>query len=462
MAITLMLGGLDKVVLSNAVVYGLTKDTHLRGQQYSWVSSIFDFGSLFWIAPSVFLMQRFPVGKYVAVNVFLWGLALTCHAACQNYAGLLVCRFFLGAFEVAKVPAFSAITAMWYRKHEQPLRATIWYNAFSSVFNGLVSYGCGHIHGALDPWRYIFIVTGSFTMGWAFVCWFLLPDSPEKASFLNGRERMIAVDRAKSNQTGTTEDKAFKKEQVWEALKDPNVYIMWIFVVMCNIPNGGILAVSSSALHVAQLDPLTLLSQFNGLIIKGLGFSSLNTTLLGIPTGVISTVTGWIFSLLILYTRGKVPRTFWTGCACILPIIGTVLINQIPKSNADGRLGGLYFFYTYLAVFTTSLSLPIANTGGYTKKLFIFSGNWVAYCVGNFIGPQAFLAKEAPRYETGIHTMLGCYCACIALIAIYGVNNWFNNKKRDKDQAAESYVPQMVEPWMDITDFNNKAFRYTY
>ena len=53
----------------------------------------------------------------------------------------------------------------------------------------------------------------------------------------------IALDRAKSNQTGTVENK-FKWSQILEAICDPNVYLMWVFVVLCNIPNGGILAVS--------------------------------------------------------------------------------------------------------------------------------------------------------------------------------------------------------------------------
>lgn len=41
---TYVLNFLDKGILSNASVFGLRDDTHLVGQQYSWVGSIFYFG----------------------------------------------------------------------------------------------------------------------------------------------------------------------------------------------------------------------------------------------------------------------------------------------------------------------------------------------------------------------------------------------------------------------------------
>lgn len=42
--ITNLLGFLDKAVLSQAAVWGLLDDAHLKGQQYSWVVTLFYFG----------------------------------------------------------------------------------------------------------------------------------------------------------------------------------------------------------------------------------------------------------------------------------------------------------------------------------------------------------------------------------------------------------------------------------
>lgn len=37
-------GAVDKVSLSTAAIYGLVTDTHLQGQQYSWLGSILSLG----------------------------------------------------------------------------------------------------------------------------------------------------------------------------------------------------------------------------------------------------------------------------------------------------------------------------------------------------------------------------------------------------------------------------------
>lgn len=45
-----------------------------------------------------------------------------CHAACENYAGLVTARFFLGVGEAAVAPGFGLITGMFYKREEQPAR----------------------------------------------------------------------------------------------------------------------------------------------------------------------------------------------------------------------------------------------------------------------------------------------------------------------------------------------------
>ncbi|KAL1645420.1 hypothetical protein SLS58_003727 [Diplodia intermedia] len=42
--LTATLGAVDKVSLSTAAIYGLRTDTHLVGQQYSWLGSILSLG----------------------------------------------------------------------------------------------------------------------------------------------------------------------------------------------------------------------------------------------------------------------------------------------------------------------------------------------------------------------------------------------------------------------------------
>ena len=81
-------------------------------------------------------------------------MILTVTAACDNAAGLLVERFFLGAAESAIAPGLSVIVAMWYKRSEQPLRQAAWFigNSFAGITGGLIAYGLGHIQ-SMAPWK---------------------------------------------------------------------------------------------------------------------------------------------------------------------------------------------------------------------------------------------------------------------------------------------------------------------
>ena len=101
---------IDKTTLSYAAIFGIQQDLDLVGTQYSWLSSMFYFGFLVWALPTNLLLQRFPVGKYLGFNIFLWGTFLMIQAACQNFAQLAVLRALSGAAEACSDPGFMLIT----------------------------------------------------------------------------------------------------------------------------------------------------------------------------------------------------------------------------------------------------------------------------------------------------------------------------------------------------------------
>lgn len=108
-------------------------DTHLVGQEYSWLGSIFYFGYLAMEFPTLWLLTKVPIGKFVGITLFLWGGVLCCMAACHSFAGLAAVRFFLGIFEAGILPSLMIMNSMWYRRSEQPLRTALWYNTFAGV-----------------------------------------------------------------------------------------------------------------------------------------------------------------------------------------------------------------------------------------------------------------------------------------------------------------------------------------
>lgn len=93
------LQSLDKTTLAYASVFDLVEKTNLVGLQYSWLGSVVYLAQLVAQPLLAYLLVKVPLGKFLAISVFLWGAVLSCMTAAHNFTGLLLCRMFLGAFE---------------------------------------------------------------------------------------------------------------------------------------------------------------------------------------------------------------------------------------------------------------------------------------------------------------------------------------------------------------------------
>lgn len=272
LCITYALQFIDKTSLGYSSVYGLIPDNGLVGQQYAWASSIFYFGYLFAEYPGVAVLQRFPVAKFLGVNVVLWGAVLMSTAACSSFAGLATVRFLLGVTEATISPGFVAITGIWWSRAEQAGRSALWISflGVGGCVGTLLAFGIGHITGSLAPWKYIFLILGAATVAWGAVFILFVPDGPSGVKWLSEDEKVIAVQRVLENKTGTGRTRAFDRSQVVEAATDPAVVVLGLISFVNAIASGGL--------------------SFGSLIIQGFGFSPINTTLMQLPLSVVQTV----------------------------------------------------------------------------------------------------------------------------------------------------------------------------
>ncbi|KAL2784277.1 major facilitator superfamily domain-containing protein [Aspergillus keveii] len=432
------LSGLDKTAISAAAIYNIKGDLNLSGSQYSWIGSAPFFGGLAFMGPSAYCLQRLPSVAYFSFNVLCWGILEMCMAACTSFGGLFVCRFLLGGFEALLIPAVTLVVSMWYRPEEQPKRNSIILNVIAPILNGFVAWVCGYHKGTFATWKIIFLLLGAITIVWAGVVYLSLPNNPLDAKWLTQREKYIIIQRKASDNTGV-EAKGIKKEQIREAFLDIKTWLIWFAIMALQVPNGG-------------------LTTFNTLIISGLGFDPLETSLLAMPPGAMSTISGIVLSFLAATTRRY--RTAMVAGSILLPLLGAVLCYALPRGNLAGQLVGLYILYTYWAPYVTLVSVYQANIAGHTKKTVLYAWFFVAWAIGNIIGPQTFREDQAPAYTGGTVAMIVCYIVAIAMILSYGVICHRENRKR-KREASGGGVGVGAQDWLDLTDRENRGFRYT-
>ncbi|KXS95709.1 hypothetical protein AC578_10762 [Pseudocercospora eumusae] len=431
---------MDKTILSSAAVFGLKDSTNLKGTNYSWISSVFYFGYLFWEYPTTILIQRLPVGKYVAYNTFFWGAVVALTAACTNFGGLVIVRFLLGVAEATISPAFLYITTMWYTRSEVPTRTGIWFagNSLGGVITSFLAYGLGHVGNALEPWQWMFIVLGCATFLWGFALLFMLPDSIASCSFLTSDEKHIAEQRVVHHGTGKAKH-VWKPAQILECFMDPKTFFFFAISLLTQIPNGGT-------------------QNFGNLVLKGFGFTSLQTTLVTLPSSFIS--------FFCIMGTGRLAGAFgnvtlFLICAVVLcPVAGSAIIYATGPSQGV-KLFGYYLLSTGPSALPLSMSLVGVNYKGSTKKMTMTALLFVAYCTGNIAGPQFFISSEEPHYPTAFRAIMICY-ALVVLMAM-GLRTYltFENKRRDRSQDNENAVASFAEDTNDeLTDWGAPGFRY--
>ncbi|KAI0113108.1 MFS general substrate transporter [Daldinia grandis] len=441
----------DKTTLSYAAIFGIQSDLHLEGAEYSWLSSIFYFGWLFWSIPSNLIMQRSPPAYYLAFNIFMWGVLLMAQAAAKDFAGLTTLRILSGAFEAIADPAFMLITSMYYTREEQPSRISAWYawNGIGIAGGGLIGYGIGQIGGALRSWRYEFIVVGALCTSWSIVLFFLLPNSPTTFWGFSKQERLLMIARIRRNQTGI-EHQRINWGQIKEAYLDYKTWLFVLFGFLGAIPNGGI-------------------SNFSTLVIQGLGFDTLHTALLGIPQGALVVI--WIgLGVLVNKHMPANSRTIVSALFMLPTIAGSLGFLLAPADAYVGRLICFYLTGSYQASFVISLSLVTSNTGGQSKKMIVSGMVWFGSCVGNIAGPFFYKTEQAPSYHLGIGSLLVANVAEFALFFVFRYAFKWENGRKEEVRAAlreTGVITDNVEglnatAFQNLTDKENPNFVYVY
>lgn len=110
----------------------------------------------------------------------------------------MAARFFMAIAEAGYGPGLPYLLSFFYMRNELGLRVGIFLSGspLASCFAGALAYGITSAHVAIPNWKLLFIVEGVPTVIMAFVAYFFLPDSPEKARFLTEEEKEVGRARA--------------------------------------------------------------------------------------------------------------------------------------------------------------------------------------------------------------------------------------------------------------------------
>lgn len=216
--------------IGNAKIAGLKEDLHLSSSQYEWLLTAFYITYILfeWMT----LMYRIvPPHIYISLCVCGWGLVASFQCLATSFWGLIVLRALLGITEAAFGPGVPFYLSLFYRRHELAFRNGLFISAAplatsfaSSLAFLIVKFSSD---GPISPWRTLFLVEGFPSVIVAVFAWFLIPDAPGQARFLNRRQRMVAQQRLEENTVDYQQSSGsrFNWREILKTASDPKAYM---------------------------------------------------------------------------------------------------------------------------------------------------------------------------------------------------------------------------------------------
>ncbi|KAI5448756.1 hypothetical protein NCC49_000784 [Naganishia albida] len=470
----------DKAVLGSATLFGILKDLDLTGDRYSQANACFYYGYIAGALPCSYLCLRFKrnLNIFLGSCVILWGAIVMMTPLVTGWRGLYAQRVFLGFVEASVSPGFVAVTRLWYTKQEQPIRLGIWYSATGlfSIFSGLVNRRLGAVNTSLAPWKLIFLVPGAITVFFGAFLLLFLPPAPLRHPIIGipGYNRLPSRvlqethDKVEADNIGNERGGSkWSWVQAREALVDVKIWGFLLMATAIYVVNGSV-------------------TVFGPLLVKSIGYTSLQATLLLTPGGATTCISIYIFALLATSTKiSRIPysRTILLVLSCIPTIIGAIMCWKGNWAHKAVPLAGYYLLPTFGAPFVLLLGWSTANVAGGTKQAISSGAIFIGYNLGNIAASYILLPSEAKHhYPTTFKTVIGVMCATIGLTLIITFFMARENKRRDAVQFPSSQPPSEEhqrgletekdvgalnhegdEEYIqrDVSDGHNKSFRYT-
>lgn len=183
---------LDRLNIGYASIT-MNEDLGISSQQFGLIAGIFFIGYFLFEVPSNIFMKKFGARVWISRILVSWGIISTITAFAQNITHLYILRFALGLMEAGFFPGIIFFMTYWFRKEERAKAVSLFMIAvplttiFGAPISGLI---LDNIHWAgIQSWRWLFVLEGLPAVILGFVTYFILPNKPRDAKWLNDEEK---------------------------------------------------------------------------------------------------------------------------------------------------------------------------------------------------------------------------------------------------------------------------------
>lgn len=353
-------------------------------------------GGLFFLAyalgevPSNLLLVRFGARRWIARIMFTWGLLAAGMMFVSTPTQFYVMRFLLGAAEAGFFPGVVYYLMQWFPAAERGRAISRFYVALplSQVVMGVVAGALLGMHGqlGLKGWQWLFLVEGLPAVLLSIAVLFLLPDSPDHATWLSDEERAaldetLAADRARIGVTGDP--------GIGPALVDPRVWILGLANI-CILGSSYAFTLSAPTIltQATHLDPtgvgfltaaVALVSAF-GMVLAGwhsdarrerhvhaiLFLTSISAAFLAMALSTSALVTVAAYAVFVIAANAN-QTVFW--------LIPSDVLHGRSAAVGVAAIGSIGMIGSFVGPYAWGVARD--QTGSYQAGLFALTATWI-------------------------------------------------------------------------------------
>ncbi|KAF4475714.1 nicotinamide mononucleotide permease [Fusarium agapanthi] len=432
---------LDRGNIANALTDNFMEDVGVTQNQFNVGQQMLSLGIVLFEIPSNMILYRVGPGRWLTLQLFLFGTVSTFQAFQNNYGSFVATRFLLGITESGFIPGGLWTLSTWYTRKETAKRVMFFYfgNQFGQASSKLLAYGILHMRGVGDKagWFWLFVLMGTFTVLSGIVLGCCLPDSFKnpRSTFLpnvkifNERElhilqtRVLLDDPMKGKKEKKIGLGAFKK-----AARTPPTYTKGQANIISS-PTGA----------------------FGPSIVKSFGFQGLTSNALASVGLFLQIPVSWSFSY-VSDRFNKRPETVIAGLS--MHLLGYIF-NRI--FTELGRRGVSYFGVVWTQTFGTfshplniawmSLACDDSEERALAMAMVIMGAN-----IAGIYGAQIFRSDDKPKYRRGFTINIVVLAVGLALAVL----RFFDDKIWRRSKVAE-IQQQLAHENGDLSQSDEKS-----
>ncbi|KDR68420.1 hypothetical protein GALMADRAFT_78570 [Galerina marginata CBS 339.88] len=403
--------------------------------------------------PSQLVSKRLGPDRWIPMQMCAWSVVTMCQFWLTGRSTFLLCRALLG--QGGFIPDLILYLSYFYTKHELPFRlALFWISSdVCGIFGSFLAVGVLRMRGVLGKagWRWLFLVEGLITLIIGILTFFKMPPSPtqtkawfRKKGWFTERQEYIATSRILRDDPtkGDMHNReALTIQRLWQAVCDYDMWPLYIIGLLFGIPVGP---------------PGAYLT----LSLRNLGFSTISTNLLTIPSTVGNMIT---MAAITLVSENFDDRSFVSMAedVWILPIL--VALRTVPNNVNPWTF---YALSSVLLMYPYTHAIQVAwcsrNSGAVASRTVSASVYNMFVQASSVISSNIYRKDDAPLYRRGNSYLIGI-CAFNVLILYPGTKLYYRWRNQQKAKIWDAMTNEQKSEYFATTkDVGNRRLDFRF